>query len=271
MKRLFIFLLAFVVLTNFNESFAQKKKKKNQETSENTAPQAVGKVLLRYNLPKGTSYTQSLDMDMNIEAMGMQIPQKQSLTMKVLVTDIASNGNQTHEATYEKIYMKQSSPMGDMEFDSDNPAKQPAELGNLKDIKGSKFKMIISPRGKIIEVQMDKNLPDASSQQNIEYPENPIGIGDSWTGETSNKNEQVGEIKTKTTYKLISINNEIAELEVKGKIYIDNKEQGETNGTIKVNIKTGLATESNVKQVMNMQMQGMEMKLDNTIKATTKM
>ncbi len=80
MKRLFIFLLAFVVLTNFNESFAQKKKKKNQETSENTAPQAVGKVLLRYNLPKGTSYTQSLDMDMNIEAMGMQIPQKQSLT-----------------------------------------------------------------------------------------------------------------------------------------------------------------------------------------------
>lgn len=269
MKRLFIFLLAFVVLANFNESFAQKKKKK--KTSENTTSQEVGKVLLRYNLPKGTSYTQSLDMDMNIETMGMQIPQKQNITMKVVVTDIASNGDQTHEATYEKIYMKQSSPIGDMEFDSDNPAKQPAELGNLKEIKGSKFKMIITPRGKIVEVKMDKNLPDASSQQSIEYPENPIGIGDSWTGETSSKNEQVGEIKTKTTYKLISINNEIAELEVKGKIYIDNKEQGETNGTIKVNIKTGLTTESNVKQVMNMQMQGMEMKFDNTIKSTTKM
>lgn len=270
MKRLFIVLLAFAVLSNFNESFAQRKKKTNKETPENTAPQA-GKLLLRYNLPKGATYIQSLDMDMNVETMGMQIPQKQSISMKVVVTDIASNGNQTHEVTYEKIYMKQSSPMGDMEFDSDNPAKQPAELANLKEMKGSKFKMIISPRGKIIETKMDEKLPETGTQQNIEYPENPIAIGDSWTGETSNKNEQIGEIKTKTTYKLISINSEIAELEVKGKIYIDNKEQGETNGTVKVNTKTGLPIESNIKQVMNMQMQGMEMKLDNFIKVTTKM
>ncbi len=270
MKRLFIFLLTFVALSNFNESFAQKKKKKNKETAENTALQA-GKILLRYNLPKGATYTQSLDMDMNIEVMGMQIPQKQTMSLKAIVTDIADNGNQTHEITYEKVYMKQSSPIGDMEFDSDNPSKQPAELESLKELKGSKFTMVISPRGKIIEIKTDKNLPQTSTQQNIEYPESPIGIGESWTGETSDKNEQIGEIKTKTTYKLTSINNEIAEFEAKGKIYIDNKEQGETNGTIKVNIKTGLTIESNIRQIMNIQTQGMEMKLNNTIKATTKM
>lgn len=269
MKRLFAFLLVFVVLANFNESFAQKKKKKNKETSENTTPQ-VSKVLLRYNLTKGNSYTQSISMDMNIETMGMQIPQKQNMSMKVIVTDVAANGNQSHEATYEKIYLKQSSPMGDMEFDSENPSKQPAELEQLKQLKGTKFTMVISPRGKIVEIKGDSHQ-SPMQQNNVEYPENPVGVGDSWESEQVTKNTQLGEMKVKSTYKVSSINNNIVEVQVSGKIFIDNKEQGEMSGTTKIDSKTGLALESNIKQKLTMQMQGMDMKMDSSINVTTKM
>ncbi|MCS6794429.1 MAG: DUF6263 family protein, partial [Raineya sp.] len=224
MKRIFIFLLAVAVFANADAVFAQKKKKKDKETTENTAIQS-GKVLLRYNLPKGSTYTQSVNMDMTIETMGMQIPQKQDLSLRVVVTDVASNGNQTHEATYEKIYMKQTSPMGEMEFDSDNPAKQPAELAQFKEMKGSKFTMLISPRGKILETKTaGKAIESPAQTTNVEYPENPVGVGDTWTSEVIDKSE-MGEVEMKvnTTYKIISISNNVAEVQINGKIFVDNK------------------------------------------------
>ncbi|MCS6796857.1 MAG: DUF6263 family protein [Raineya sp.] len=270
MKRIFIFLLAIAVFANTEAVFAQKKKKKRKNETENTASQGE-KILLRYNLLKGSTYTQSIGMDMNIEVMGMQIPQKQDMSLKVVVTDVASNGNQNHEATYEKIYMKQTSPMGEMEFDSENPAKQPAEFEQIKQLKGSKFTMIISPRGKVLETKSDRKMTESPTQNNnIEYPENPVGVGDSWTSETSAKTE-AGEMKSKNSYKIISLSNGIAEVQINGKILIDNKEQGEISGTSKIDIKTGLTIESNLKQKLTMQTQGMDMKMDNAIKVITKM
>lgn len=270
MKKTLLSLIIWgVLLTPVSKLEAQKKKKNQSNSTPSTE-----KVLLRYNLAKGNTYKQTLQIDANMEIMGMVMPQKQELQTQTTIVEVASNGNQTHETTYERLYMKQSTPMGDMEYDSDKPSADNPMAELFKDIKGRKVYIVLTPRGKIIETKDSQNVPNNSSlinnNINIEYPEQSVGVGDSWTGEVTNKIEQVGEMKVKSNYKIVSIQNGIAEIEIKGKIYIDDKEQGEISGNSKVDTKTGLALESTIKQKLTMQAQGMEVKSDNTIKITTK-
>lgn len=268
MKKIALVLLV-VSLIGAN-SFAQKKEKKEKKSKKELKAEAEAsknKVLLRYNLKQGESYVQTMDNDMKIQIMGMEIPMLQKISTKNSVTNVDASGNLTQESTIEKFYMKQSNPMmGDMEYDSEDASKQSPELAEqLGKMKGTKTTMKMSPTGKVIEAPKEANGMSNSSNQ---YPEQPVGVGDTWELSSTSKNPMMGnkEVTSNNQYKLLERNGGKALVEVNGKIIMEGKEVGSISGKMTIEEATGIVLESNLIQKMNVEIQGMEAQVETNIK-----
>jgi hypothetical protein len=268
MKKFSIIIIVSLALTSV--AFAQKKenkRKKKKEAVENT--QNSGKVLLRQNLKKGDIYFQTVDSDQKILVMGMEMPSKQTFTFKNEVIDIESSGNIISEMTYEKIYLKQSNPMmGDLEFDSEDPKKQSEQFAMLKDLKGKKVTITTTPNGKVVRVS-DESIKQAMGGSSNEFPDTPVGVGDTWerTSETSN---QIGKMVTTTTFKVIERKDGIMIIETNSKVSQEGKDAGTQTGKMSIDEKTGLLIENTINQKLNITIQGMDAQLDSVTKITTK-
>lgn len=271
MKKIsFILLLSLIAVA----TFAQKKSKKsNQEQKTEVKSSASNdKVLLRYNLKQGESYEQTMENDIKMQIMGMEIPMIQMIqrtSTKNVVTNVDASGNLTTESTIEKFYMKQSNPMmGDLEYDSEDPKKQSPELAQqVSSMKGTKTTTKMSATGKVLDAPKEVGLSNSSNQ----YPEQAVGVGDTWEISTSIKNPMINkEITSRNQYKLLERANGKVIIEVNGKMTAEGKEVGTMSGKLTIDEKTGIVTEGNLIQNMNIEVQGMETKLDSTIKLTGK-
>jgi len=265
--------IALILLISFLAvgSFAQKKEKKSkkEKKTEMTSSNSGEKVLLRYNLKQGESYEQTMENDIKMQIMGMEIPMIQRTSTKNVVTNVDASGNLTTESTIEKFYMKQSNPMmGDLEYDSEDPKKQSPELAQqVSSMKGTKTTTKMSATGKVLDAPKEAGLSNSSNQ----YPEQAVGVGDTWEISTSSKNPMINkEITSRNQYKLLERANGKVIIEVNSKMTAEGKEVGTMSGKLTIDEKTGIVTEGNLIQNMNIEVQGMETKLDSTIKLTGK-
>ncbi|KOY84792.1 hypothetical protein AD998_00270 [bacterium 336/3] len=269
MKKISFLLVALLALSSM--SYAQKEKKEKKK-KKNKTEASNGKVVLRYKLKKGDVFTQVMESNqkITIPSMSMEMPMAQSYTFKNNVTDVDATGNITTEMTYEKIYSKQANPMtgAEVEFDSDDEKKQPAELANLKEMKGKKVSTTTAPNGKITNVS-DEAAKQAINSMSNEFPETPLGVGDTWERTSENKS-QVGVLVTKSTYKVVERKDGKMTVEVASTISQDGKEAGTQTGKMIIEENTGVILEANMTQKMSVSAQGMDVVVDGTSKITTK-
>jgi|JI8StandDraft_2_1071088.scaffolds.fasta_scaffold02580_5 ribosomal protein L18 len=263
---LLVILLAFASV-----SYAQKKekKKKKDKTEKGNLNK---KVVLRYKPKKGDVYTQILESNqkITITSMSMEMPMVQSYTFKNNVTDVDATGNVTTEMTYEKIYAKQSNPMtgAELEFDSEDEKKQSTELASLKDMKGKKVTTTTATNGKITNIS-EESAKQALNSMSNEFPETPLGIGDTWEKTSENKS-QVGVLVTKSTYKVVERKDGLMIVEVSSVISQDGKDAGTQTGKMTLDENTGIVLESSLTQKLSVSTQGMDIVVDGTSKITTK-
>ena len=282
--------IAFILLISFLavDSFAQKKEKKSEKDTvlntlilKNTiqkkekkskkelkaeAEAAKNKVLLRYNLKQGEGYEQIMENDMKMQIMGMDIPMLQKISTKNTITDVDASGNLTQEVIIDKFYLKQSNPMtGDLEYDSEDPKKQAPELaGQLGSMKGTKSSIKMTSTGKVLEAPKEADMSNSSNQ----YPEQAVGVGDTWELSSISKNPMMGnkEITSQNQYKLIERSAGKATVEVNSKMVSEGKDIGSISGKIIIDEKTGIVLEGDMFQKMEMEVQGMESKVETKIK-----
>lgn len=265
--------LLVVLLAFSSVSYAQKEKKEKKKKKNKTeASKDNGKVVLRYKMKKGDIFTQVMESNqkITIPSMSMEMPMVQSYTFKNNVTDVDATGNVTTEMTYERIYTKQSNPMtgAELEFDSDDEKKQSAELASLKEMKGKKVTTTTSSNGKITNVS-EETAKQAINSMSNEFPETPLGVGDTWERTSENKS-QVGVLVTKSTYKVIERKDGKMTVEVTSTISQDGKEAGTQTGKIIFEESTGIILEANMTQKLSVSAQGMDVTIDGTSKTTTK-
>lgn len=263
---LLVVLLAFSSMSYAQKEKKEKKKKKNKTEASN------GKVVLRYKIKKGDIFTQVVESNqkITIPSMSMEMPMVQSYTFKNNVTDVDATGNVTTEMTYERIYTKQSNPMtgAELEFDSDDEKKQSAELASLKEMKGKKITTTTASNGKITNVS-EETAKQAINSTSNEFPETPLGVGDTWERTSENKS-QVGVLVTKSTYKVVERKDGKMTVEVTSTISQDGKEAGTQTGKMVIEENTGVILEANMTQKMSVSAQGMDVVVDGTSKITTK-
>lgn len=262
MKKINFALLALLVLSFFACNKNINKAKTNDKT---------GKILLRQQLKKGDSYTQTVESTQKIliPSMSMEMPMESKFITNAFVSQVSPEGNITTETTYKKIYFKQSNPMtGDLIFDSEDSTKQDEPLSNLKDLKTKKVTIVTAPNGKVLS--NDDNFSKQSfSKVNNEFPDTPVAINDTWERTSEIENDQIGKMESINTYKMIDRSNGIVSLEINGKFMMTGKEIGSQVGTIKIDEKTGLTLESSITQKLTMNTQGMDINIESNIKITT--
>lgn len=265
MKKIALILLISLIGVS---SFAQKKQKEKKKSKKELKAEAEAmknKVLLRYSLKKGESYEQNMENESKVQVMGMDVAVTQKISMKNLVTDVDASGNLNIETTNEKFYIKQSLPMGEMEYDSEDASKQSPELTEqFGKVKGTKVTMKMSPTGKMLETDKNLNLPNSSNQ----FPEQAVGVGDTWEMSSTSKNQMLGnkEMTSNNQYKLVERTGGKAIIEVTGKVVSEGKEIGTFSGKMTVEEATGIVLESNILQKMNTEIQGMEAQIEANIK-----
>ena len=224
---------------------------------------AQGKVLLRYKPQKGQTYIQNIENLQEVEAMGQLIPQGMGVTSKTTVLSVAANGDIELENVIEKFKSKSISFTGMIDYDSEDPAKQngPEEL---KAIKGKKTRMKQNSRGKVISTD-DPTMEQMMSSVSNEYPEQPVGVGDTWT-QSSKLASMMGEIEIVTIYKVKARDKGIMEITISGVFKKDGKDIGMQEGFMKVEEASGLPLEMESKQNLNVSTMGQEAKVKGDVK-----
>jgi citrate lyase gamma subunit len=175
------------------------------------------KIKLRLNLEEGKTYKLLIEAEQEISqtVMGNKVDMTQIMNFvcSYKVKEIDSDGNFLLEVSYDSVYFKQVSPMGTIEYDSNNPPEIIPDMAKGFDsLVGEKYSFLISPSGKVIDIygvdemidNMIKvlNIPDEkikvqmfesiikqfgkeSLKEMLEqymkiYPDKVVGIGDSW-------------------------------------------------------------------------------------------
>lgn len=182
---------------------------------------AAEKIRLQLRLEEGRAY--SIQMIVNQEISQTIQGQQQEMTQTIglgyifKVEEMEAEGDALVKVTYHSALFKHDGPVGTFEYDSSNPpAEVPLLARGFAALVGQSFSMKISPDGHIKDVQgmnamlshiLEKlDLPEGTMKTSLEkslreqfgaqglkesmetmmaiYPNQPVGIGDSWTERT---------------------------------------------------------------------------------------
>jgi len=268
---------------------------------------------LKLNLKKGQHYKQSMimDMDMNQSIAGqeMKVGTKMQFEFTQTVKSITSKGDFEIESEYSRVAMDMDAMGQQMSYDSNVKDTTDNEFSktfskSFGKILGKKFTIVLTPKGKVVEIKgfkelieaLEKGKMDASTKKLIEgtfdehkmtssfessyhmLPDNPVKIGDSWAQKKSV--ESMFPIDISTTYTLKEVNNGIAKIMVKGDFTIK-KDDYEANGmTMKINftggydgfydldINTGISNSAQINMPMKGTMEVMGMEVPVIVKST---
>ncbi len=228
------------------------------------------KVELKYTLEKGAeiSFKMVTDQDISQEVMGQSqaTTTSQTQVMVFTVLDVTAEGNYLMKRKIAGLKVLVSSPMGDMEYNSDEPSADGPFKETLGWLTETPLEFVMSSSGEILEIMDAEKLAEEftakfsgggvesqmvmglagqfSSEEGIiqslgsmllKYPEGKIKIGTPW--EVESKMQQVINFKNTTSIQVKEASEDEAILALDGKI-----ELGEGDNT--------------------MEMQGMEMEYD---------
>jgi len=227
-------------------------------------------VNLGLNFPAGTTYVYLMDSRQTIQqqmnGMNSEISQHMKLQSSYIVENAAGN-NKKLTINYDRFYIKSSSNGLEMEFDSQDSTKQPAELAGAGQIVNHPFSIVVDTKGEILKVDQHLapgdsasfQLSDSSIRQMMEqtlnvYPEKPVKPGDSWQ-RTFATNVGFMDMQVVSTYKLVSLSDEQAHIEIDATIKskasrhpeiqdMQIEMNGTQTGSMDIEIETGLIIDS---------------------------
>ncbi|TDQ29879.1 DUF6263 family protein [Tenacibaculum caenipelagi] len=213
---------------------------------------AQEKVLLRLNYEKGDSYTMNMKM---AQVMGMGVmTNDMNIQMKYDITNVSDD---TYESTAKYTKMAMDMKQGAMQVSYDSTKKE-EELDDTGKMMKSQMKPMLEATifmkgdrmGTILETKAEPNFQGAekiTDQSNsVVYPENAVAVGDTWT---MNKNKDG--MSLDFTYKVKSISSKNVLLDVSGKV--SGVADGNITGSIDIDRKSGILTESKINMTMKIQ------------------
>jgi hypothetical protein len=240
--------------------------------NDTTAKTADGKITLKLNLTKGDTYNLSTDMDQKIEmsmnGQEMKMDQTMKFEVSMAVSDVLSNGNMLTANTFKRfaMYQKMHGPM-EMELKVDT--KDDIKEGMMAETLLTQFKKMI---GLTYNMEFDKTAAMASTDlsevlakinpgtkssmqdvnaQAVPFPDHPVGVGDTWTGELK-KDLSGTPASITSTYALKDIKDGKALIHVDGiiKKTTDNTEIGKMSGDFDVLFTSGWTNQAKIKMDM---------------------
>lgn len=253
---------------------------------------------LKLNFKPGDKYLYSTEVNQTINTMGISGMQ-QAITMDMVYEVTASEGNNKKlSITYDHIKMKNTTPMGAMEYDSRSEKKGDGTFSFMDSLIGKSFSLTITPDGNIIKVEnlsnlmnalpgegqakaeLQKQFGDTAIKQMMQnsfdiYPGKPVKIGESWKKKSS-MGVSGFSINMENTYTLKSITAGKATIAVSSVMSLpatetnqggmDMKMQmdGKQDGTMEVEISSGQILSGKTHQVINgkISVGGQEMPMD---------
>jgi hypothetical protein len=210
-------------------------------------------VELKLNFKPGDKYLYSTQVSQKINSMGMTGMDQSMLMEMVYELTGADGNNKMLTVTYSHIQMKNTTPMGVMEYNSKEGSKKDAGMGFMDSLIGKSFSLSIAPNGDIVKVEGLDNLVksitgmDKSVKAEVEnqfsdtaiklmmqnsfdiYPGKPVKVGDTWS-----KKSIMGfsgfNIAVENSYALKSVSGGKATISVTSVMTLPKSDMGETSG-----------------------------------------
>ena len=248
-------------------------------------------VLIRYEPKVGSTLKNEMTaiMDITIKAGEQNIITKMNMGFEMTYkTKERKKEVNKIDMIFDKITMEINNPMMSGSYNSEiKEETDPFALKIADSFKGvldNPVPMSISTKGEFTEpidivkvfpqipASKAKELKEQMSNQFIQFPEEKVKIGESWT--MSSTMNQVG--KLEYTYTLIGIEKNKLLLTVKGKMLESESETikmlaATISGDVILNKKTGETLESNIVMDMDMQMEAQGSAMDMNMKAEISM
>lgn len=208
-------------------------------------------VLLRLNYNKGDNYLTTVELK---QSMGVQGEMNMNMEMN---SNVSSADNQAIilESKIGSIVMDMNQGGMAMSYDSNKSGEELDQMGQMMK---SQFDPMMKATihtsldnlGNMIETKIEPAIPGmeqlTASASTINYPEEKVSVGSSWTSEDENQG-----VKMSTTYTISSIANGIVSLDISGDV------AGAGTGTIKgkttVDISSGVPKSSALEVTMSAQ------------------
>jgi len=242
-------------------------------------------VLLRYHATEGDEYAMVMDVDMKMgEENGMKMNLKMDMDYKV--GEVSADKSYYNSSTIKRVVMKMNMAGMDVSYDSDSETHEGmgATMHTIySKMIGVEIKSKSSNRGEILESpnfneifgdqeaikkQMSESMDKVSSSA-IEYPEEAVKVGSTWSKLVTTKGKFPMDLNTTYTVKEITDTEVI--LSVSGDMKMKNGETdnlGKLSGESIIDIKTGFLKSMTMNQNMEMDMMGKKMDMKNNIKMT---
>ena len=247
------------------------------------APKKEDATTLSFKFPPGAVYAYLMDSHQTIEQemMGKTSTITQSMQMLSTYHVEKADGNKRKlTVVYDRFYIKSASSGSEMEYDSADSSKQPKELSQIASIVNHPFSLVVSEKGEIIsvnptagagrtadssakDVAAETPLNDSTIRRMMEqslniYPTTPVKVGDSWERKYTT-NMGFMDMAVNSTYKLVSVSNDVAHIEITATIRsipssnpqmkgMDIEMNGTQNGSMDIDVKSGLIQESKFTQ-----------------------
>lgn len=255
--------------------------------------EGADKVDLKLVFTQGQTFVQRTTVDQTIteKVSGKTIELKQTIRTEMAqeIIGVDESGNAEVKYTYRSAYFKQQSSMGTLEYDSTNPPETISpQLQGFAALAGSQFTMRITPKGQVLEIKgldemldsmlkrlnlpegsnidalkkicNEENLKEAFAQTSGTYPNQPVGVGDSWNQTFAISSgfpmimDNTYQLKQRKSGKsiiacdmLIKPNPNAAPLTM-GAVTLTYNITGKQNGTMEIDEATGIMTQADLKQ-----------------------
>lgn len=253
------------------------------------AAEAKQKALLRLNLEKGDHYQMTMTSDniMDQETMGQQVKmeQKMLMSMSYKVLDVLPDKVYVIEYSYDKMKMDMNINGQKMSIDSEDTTGNVASK-NIKDLTSMKLKFTMNSQGKIQSIegiddyikvvsnnaQLKQTLSMFSNEENFKasfgqylgyFPDKEVEVGSKW--DTSYIMPALMNMNMMMHFSVADINKDQIVLDVNSDVNLDNsidnngmKMQinitGTQTGTMKVDLKSGFVSTTDINQKFDMKM-----------------
>ncbi|MCF2874198.1 MULTISPECIES: hypothetical protein [unclassified Tenacibaculum] len=222
------------------------------------------KVLLRLNYKKGDTYKMSMKMNQDMGAALMDM----DMDMNIKVTDV-KEGDYVTETKF--TYMSTKVLQGAEEKVNFNTNMKEGELteeskkfkAQMQPMMDAMIYSSVSKLGKSKFLKAEPTFPGADQlsnqyNQSVEYPEEKVGVGSTWTN-TQNS----GGVAMELMYTVTEITKEKVIAKIKGKMSA--MPTAKITGTIEIMKSTGIPSKSVVSIEMDMMGQMMKTKAESTI------
>lgn len=244
-------------------------------------PVEQGAVKLAFNFAKDSTYRYSIK---NNIAINQQIDEDNTITINqnmTLVSDYKvlayTSDKRTVAVTYERITMSSGNQAFSIDYDSENDNGTEAMYEDLRNLIDKTFKMTVSARGEILSAEpVIQSRADGQGAYHFDdssirkimmhalevYPDRDVSSGDVWEN-TYTTSVGFANVTVKNRYRLLSVDNEQAHIELQGRLSTDMTEQAQNSsmtlngiqsGTFDMVLSSGLIQSAKIKQELSGEM-----------------